>query len=182
MSAEHRPLGVPLPLRCFVTAVIATGAAVIVHSALAVPSSSWSLYAIALAAVTIVSGRFTIKVPGHSVTVSVSEVFVFASILLFGPAIPTLTVALDGLLASLTQQNRRLYRALFNIAEPAISTWTAAWVFSAIADIAPRGSFPASAPIGIPATIAMAAAFFVLNSGLSAVAVALESGASAFAF
>jgi putative nucleotidyltransferase with HDIG domain len=109
-------------------------------------------------------------------------VFVFASILLFGPAIPTLTVALDGLLASLTQQNRRLYRALFNIAEPAISTWTAAWVFSAIADIAPRGSFPASAPIGIPATIAMAAAFFVLNSGLSAVAVALESGASAFAF
>jgi len=180
MSAERRPLGVPLRLLCFVTAVIATGAAVIAHSALAVPASSWSLYAVALAVVTIVSGRFTITVPGRSVTVSVSEVFLFASILLFGPAIPTLTVALDGLLASLTQKNRRLYRALFNIAEPAISTWTAAWVFFAIADGSPREAVPTHAPIA--AAIAMAAAFFVLNSGLSAVAVALESGVSAFAF
>jgi putative nucleotidyltransferase with HDIG domain len=182
MSAERGPLGVPLRLLCFVTAVIATGAAVIAHSALSVPASSWSFYTVALAAVTIVSGRFTIKVPGRSVTVSVSEVFLFASILLFGPAIPTLTVALDGLLASLTQKNRRLYRALFNIAEPAISTWTAAWVFFAIAGGQPRIALPTSAPIGIPATIAMAAAFFALNSGLSAVAVAIESGVSALAF
>jgi putative nucleotidyltransferase with HDIG domain len=172
----------PLPLLCFVTAVIAAGAAAIVHSALAVPAASWSVYAIALAALTIVTGRFTIKVPGRSVTVSVSEVFLFASILLYGQAIATLTIALDGLLASLTQRNRRLYRSLFNIAEPAISTWTAAWIFFAIAGVSPRGAAPAHTPLGISATVAMAAAFFALNSGLSACAVALESGRSAFAF
>jgi len=182
MSAERRPLGAPLSLLGYVTAVIATGFAVILHSALSVPAASWNLYALALAAVTIVSGRFTIKVPGRSVTVSVSEVFLFASIMLFGPAIPTLTVALDGLLASLTQTNRRVYRALFNVAEPAMSTWTAAWVFFAIAGVAPRGSIAADTPIGISATVAMAAAFFFLNSGLSAVAVALERGISVFAF
>jgi putative nucleotidyltransferase with HDIG domain len=181
MSVERPPSGAPLPLLGYVTAVIATGLAVIVHSALAVPAAAWSLYAIALAAVTIVSGRFTIKVPGRSVTVSVSEVFLFVSIMLFGPAIPTLTVALDGLLASLTQQNRRLYRALFNIAEPAISTWTAAWVFFAIAGL-PRAPWAVNPPIGIFATVAMAAAFFVLNSGLSAVAVAIERGVSPVAF
>jgi putative nucleotidyltransferase with HDIG domain len=172
----------PLPLLCYVTAVIATGFAVIVHSGLSVPAASWNLYALALAAVTIVSGRFTIKVPGRSVTVSVSEVFLFVSIMLFGPAIPTLTIALDGLLASLTQTNRRLYRALFNIAEPAISTWTAAGVFFAIAGVSPRGSVAANTPIGIFATVAMAAAFFILNSGLSAVAVAFERGISVVAF
>jgi putative nucleotidyltransferase with HDIG domain len=178
MSAERRPLGVPLPLLCFVTAVIAMGAAVIAHSALAVSAFSWNLYAIALAALTIVSGRFAIKVPGRAVTVSVSEVFVFVSILMFGPAIPTLTVAVDGLLISLTQKNRRLYRALFNVAEPAISTWAAAFVYFAIAPVIPGGSFATS----MPATIAMAAAFFTLNSGLSALAVALETDGSAFAF
>ena len=49
----------------------------------------------------------SINVPGRPATVSVSEVFVFTSILLFGPAAPTLTVAVDGLWISLTQTHRR---------------------------------------------------------------------------
>jgi putative nucleotidyltransferase with HDIG domain len=166
----------------FVVAVLAFGAGVISHSVFTIRASSWSVSALALAALTIVSGRFAIKIPGRPASVSVSEVFVFASILLFGPAMAVLTVAIDGLWISLTQRDRRLYRALFNVAEPAISTWTAALVFFAVAKLAPGSPVSSSTAHIVPATIAMAAVFFALNSGLSAVAVALENGVSAYEF
>ena len=121
-----------------------------------------------------------IKVPGRSATVSVSEVFVFASLLLFGPAPATLTVAFDGLFTSLTQRNRRLHRTLFNVAEPAISVWVAGHVFFAVAD-APALAFLAAGPAAMMLpTIAMATTYFFLNSTLTAVAVALESRGSAY--
>lgn len=129
-----------------------------------------------LAVVTVASSRFRIRVPGHAASVSVSEVFVFATVLLFGPAPATLIVAIDGLLISLTQEDRRLYRTLFNICEPAISTSLAAHAFF----------FTLSMPLGLPhdgpaalilPTVVMAAAYFASNSALTAVAVALESGA-----
>jgi putative nucleotidyltransferase with HDIG domain len=169
-------------LIAFIVAVIASGAAVLVHSATLLHLGSFNAYAIPLAALTIASGRFTIKVPGRPATVSVSEVFVFASILLFGPAVPVLTVAVDGLWISATQRHPRLYRALFNIAEPAISTWAAAHVFFAITGTTAGPSLSTTAPMVVPATIAMAAVFFACNSGLSAVAVALENGFSAYEF
>ncbi len=136
------------------------------------PFSPWIIL---LALVTIVSGRFRIKVPGHPASVSVSEVFVFASILRFGPGPATLTVAVDGLLISLTQKDRRLYRALFNIAEPAISTSLAARAFFATEALSIRWTGVESAQLILP-TVAMAATYFASNSLLTAVAVALESG------
>src|SRR6185295_9371409 len=172
----------PVRLIAFIVAVVGTGAAVLAHSASLIHASSFSGYAILLAALTIASGRFAIKLPGRPATVSVSEFFVFASALLFGPAVPTVTVAIDGLWVSLRQEDRRTYRLLFNIAEPAISTWAAAQVFFAIARIAPGSSLPADVPVLVTATMAMAAVFFALNSGLSAVAVALENGTSAYDF
>jgi putative nucleotidyltransferase with HDIG domain len=171
-----------LALIAFVIAVVASGAAVIVHSATLIHVASLNSSALLLAALTVASGRFAIKVPGRPATVSVSEVFVFASILLFGPAVPVLTVAVDGLWISVTQRHRRLYRTLFNIAEPAISTWAAAHVFFAIARTPAGSAQSTTTPLMVPATIAMAVVFFALNSGLSAVAVALENRTSGYAF
>ncbi len=168
-------------LLAFIAAVSATGAAAVAHSVFLLRPASLNAYAIGLAALTIASGRISIKIPGRPATVSVSEVFVFASILLFGPPVAVLTVAVDGLWISLTQRDRRFYRALFNIAEPAVSTWSAAQVFVAVARLSP-GALSTNAAVIVPATIAMAATFFALNSGLSAFAVALESGSSALEF
>src|SRR5689334_17379472 len=92
-----KPVRLPAPLRAFVAVVVATGAAIIVHSARSIDPSSLNVYVFGLAALTIAGGRFAIKVPGRSATVSVSEVFVFASILLCGATLPVLTIALDGL-------------------------------------------------------------------------------------
>jgi hypothetical protein len=170
----------PPQLSTFVIAVIAVGAAVLAQSLTVIRQSPFNIYAILLAALTMASSRFVIKVPGRPATVSVSEVFVFTSVLLFGPAVATLTVAIDGVWISLRQEDRRLYRALFNIAEPAISTWTAAQVFVMIA----RSGFAAQSSTSTPrlllATVCMAAVFFVLNSGLTSVALAVENGTSAY--
>ncbi|NUR53328.1 MAG: HD domain-containing protein [Acidobacteria bacterium] len=127
--------------------------------------------ALVLALLTVVTSRFVIKVPGRPATVSVSEVFVFASAVLYGPGPATLTVALDGLWMSIRQQDRRLYRAIFNIAEPAISAHTAATVFVVLSHQA--GSSLVLAAAGMSLT------YLVLNSGLQATAIALETGASA---
>jgi len=170
----------PLPLRVFIAVVVSTGAAIILHAARSLDASLLNVYVLALAALTIAGGRFAIKVPGRSATVSVSEVFVFASILLCGAPLPVLTIALDGLWSSLTHRNRRWYRALFNVAEPSISTWAAAAVFYWVAGVAPGATLSTSMPVLLPATAAMAAVFLGLNSGLSAIAVALESSASAY--
>jgi putative nucleotidyltransferase with HDIG domain len=173
------PVQMPRPLTAFVAAIVLAGCAVILHSAAAVRHVPLNGYVALLAVLTIASGRFAIKVPGRPATVSVSEVFVFATVLLFGPAAATLIVALDGACMSATQQDRRLHRTLFNVAEPALSIWTAGHVFLALAPSPVAAA--AAVPDQIVATIAMAATFFVMNSSLTAIALALESGAPMFA-
>jgi len=164
----------------FVALVTVAGAGLIGQSLAVIRHVPVDIYLILLVGLTIASGRFHIKVPGRPATVSVSEIFVFTLALLFGPAAATLTIAADGAWASFTQTHRRLYRAIFNVAEPAIATWTATHVFFAIAGTGSLMHSSAASPTLVLATIAMAAVFFVLNSGLTALALALESGASPY--
>jgi signal transduction histidine kinase/CheY-like chemotaxis protein len=155
--------------------VIAFGAAAVFNAWADVATMRLDVWMVALAVLTFASSRFAIKIPGRPGTVSVSEVFVFTSILMFGPGPATLTVALDGLLVSFTQKDPRLHRTLFNIAEPAISTFAAGAVFFALAGIQPLArSHAGSSTLFIPA-LAMAATYFLLNSTLQAMAVALEN-------
>ena len=53
-----------------------------------------------LAALTLLSFVFAIKVPGIPAKISVSETFVFTSVLFFGTAAATVTVALDAMIMS----------------------------------------------------------------------------------
>ena len=162
-----------------VALVSTLGAIVIAKAVVALQHESLSVYMIVLAALAILSGRFAIKVPGRPATVSVSEVFVFASVLWFGPAAATLTVAVDGLVVSLRQNNRRFYRTLFNVAEPALTVWTSGLAFFAIAHN-PWVMAHADTPAAMLPTLGMAAVFFGLNSALTAIAVALENDTSAY--
>ncbi len=165
-------------VQAFVLVVSLCGVAVLIRQGthlFAAPLNAWVLV---LAILTVVSGRFVIKVPGYAASVTVSEIFLFASIVLFGPAPATITVALDGLWTSATQETRRLYRAAFNIAEPAVSTCVAGWVFFAVAGVEPlAGHGAGTAPLTL-AAVAMSSTYFFLNSALQAIAVALESGVS----
>src|ERR1043165_9159797 len=84
----------------YVVVVIVAGSVVFVASArqlyLAPVSSQWFI----LAALTLLTGSFPISVPTLPARVSVSETFVFASVLLFGTSAGTITVILESLVMS----------------------------------------------------------------------------------
>jgi putative nucleotidyltransferase with HDIG domain len=136
-----------------------------------------------LALLTLISGSACVELPHSNVTISISEAFVFAAVLLYGPAAGTLTVALDGLVISFWIAKRRpeLQRALFNVAAPALSAWCSAQLFFAVSGIAPLSESPASLNQILPALVLFALVYFLLNSSLIAFRIALDRGANPFA-
>src|SRR5438132_13387551 len=84
----------------YVSIVIVEGAFVLAHSVrqmyLVPVSSQWFI----LAALTLLTGSFTFGMSTLPARVSVSETFVFASVLLFGTPVGTITVVLASLVMS----------------------------------------------------------------------------------
>ena len=115
--------------RAYVSVVVAAGSGVIIYALLQLSVDPPHHYWLLLAVLTLFSGPLAIRVHSIRTTISVSETFVFASVLLFGPAPAALTAALDGLMVSLWARHKNGYRTLFNIAEPAVSVWVAAQLF-----------------------------------------------------
>ena len=103
-----------------------------------------------LAALTLLSFFFTVKVPGIPAKISVSETFVFTSVLLFGTAAATVTVALDALIMSGWRHRREPLKVLFNTTEPALSIFIASHLFFLIVQeplrVHPRDAGFADAP------------------------------------
>ena len=87
-----------------------------------------------------------IRIPSLAARFSVSETFVFTSVLLFGPSAGTITLALDALIAALGSANRRQpVRILFNLAAASLSIWLASQVFYKVSGIRPLiGDQPSS--------------------------------------
>ncbi len=87
--------------QAYLTAVPWVGTAVLLWALVDLflhpPNSSWW----ALATLTILTGSFTVKIPGLVARLSVSEPFVFAATLWFGPSVGAVTAALDALIMSL---------------------------------------------------------------------------------
>src|SRR5450759_892574 len=92
-----------------------------------------------LAALTVISGSATVRLPSTYASISISETFVFTAVLLYGPAAGTVIVALDGLVGSfwISKRHREVHRALFNMSAPAVSAWCSAHLFFTVAGIAP---------------------------------------------
>jgi diguanylate cyclase (GGDEF)-like protein/putative nucleotidyltransferase with HDIG domain len=170
----------PLVGRLYVLSIVSAGTLVLLYSAhqlvVAPPLWTWLI----LAAFTLVSGTLTIKVPTITAKISVSEMFVFTAVLLYGTAPATIIVALDGLVLSVSSRSRRVDRVLFNVAEPSLSIWLASHLFFALAGIKPLSLEPQPVdvvsllvPLGV-----LTVAYFLLNSWLTATAIGLEQGKS----
>ena len=132
MTQVQRPstkqcAGLELSAQLFISAIVATGFVVIAHSIQELRSTPVTSQWFLLAALTLLSGSITIKLPGIDASISVSETFVFTAVLLFGTAAGTLIVTLDGLIISLWLWRKRigLHKLLFNMAAPALSIWLA---------------------------------------------------------
>jgi putative nucleotidyltransferase with HDIG domain len=160
---------------------------VTVLGGLAVTKSVYDLYALGipsqwflLAGLTLLSGSITVKVPSVPSHISASETFVFTSVLLFGTAAGTVTVALDGvgLIASLWLLHRpRLpfYKTLFNLAAPSLAIWVAGGIRFQLAGVAPLAGSPVPISSLVMPLFGFTVLYFLFNSWLIAGAISLTT-------
>ena len=88
------------------------------------------------AALTFVSGRITLVVPGVEATFTVSEVFAFTSVLLFGPEAGAVTLALDCLVMA-WHRRMGLDKAAFNFGNLTLAVWASGTLFFAVSGAKP---------------------------------------------
>jgi len=122
MLQQHPPTAVT---RAYLTLISVVGMTVVSGSVYKVWSHPVDPQWFLLAALTLISGAATVKLPSVPATISVSEVFVFISVLLFGVPAGTLIVTLDALVIALrlSPDIRVPRRVLFNVSTTALSCW-----------------------------------------------------------
>jgi len=168
--------------KTYLWTVIAAGFAVvsgsIYHLYIEPIGNQWFI----LAALTLVSGSATVRLPSTFASISISETFVFTAVLLYGPAAGTIIVALDGLVGSfwISKRHREIHRPLFNMSAPAVSAWCSAHLFFTVAGIAPLVKEPSPINAILPALILFALTYFGINSWLITFVISLEKRLAPF--
>jgi putative nucleotidyltransferase with HDIG domain len=180
---DVQPMNLPVRGQIYVAVIVALGLIAIgicIASLYQHPvSSEW----VFLALLTLLTGSFTVAVPGLPARISVSETFVFTSVLLFGTPAATLTVALDTLVATLAARRKAPQaplKILFNLASAALSIFLAGSFFYAVSGLEPLSEASASLPTILGPLVALTAIYFLLNSALVAKALSYEKGLPAF--
>ncbi len=164
----------PAALRLYVQIMVVIGGLMVVHSIASLPSAPHPLEWTAFAFLALVTGSFTIRVASIEATMSASDTFAIASALLFGPAPATVALAVLSSVMS-WRRGHGWTRLSFNAVAPALSLWVAAQVFFLIARVAPLSESQPSAAALIVPLFCFTVVFFGLNTGLTAIAIGLES-------
>lgn len=131
-----------------------------------------------LAVLTVLSGSLTVKIPGINSKVSVADAFIFANIVLYGPAVGAITAILDGLLVPNKSKSfkRKLHYKLFSIGVLALSAFVSGQAFSLLyGRVSPHvGPLPTLSQL-LPPLIILATVYYLVNTGCVAAVVALEA-------
>ena len=170
-----KKLSLGRPGRAYVLAVVIGSGGLILHSISRLALEATTPYWVIVAALALFSAPLALRLPSMRTTVTVTEGFVFAAALLFGPAAATVTVARDGLLVSVLSKRRNLHRTLFNIGEPAISIWVAAQLFYVVSGVQPLFHSPVGLGQLLLPLLLMTTTCFLLNSVLSVTATWFET-------
>ncbi len=163
----------------YVAAVTALGLFAIAQSLTSLVTiprpAEWVLFS----ALAIASGRLSLRLPGVNAHASMSDTFMLTSVLLFGPAPATVAMAADGFILS-WRRGHSADRILFNAANPALSVWLGAQAFLATLGRGPLGNEAIALEMVVGPLAVMAAVHFLVHSGLTATAAALERGGHPF--
>jgi len=172
--------GAMRPLHLFVAFVVIAGFLVVGHSLARLPYTPQPLQWTTLGLLATIAGVLALRVPGVPVQVSVSDTFFFTSALLFGPAPATVAIAIDSFLIS-WRSGHRVERLVFNTASPALALWVGSQAFFAMARTPSLShQSPISSEAIVIPLVVMTAIYFLINSGFTAIAVALERAQPVF--
>ncbi|HEX6163756.1 MAG TPA: hypothetical protein VFZ31_10340, partial [Vicinamibacterales bacterium] len=168
------------PLDVYVGAIAACGAAIFCLSVSELSGTAHPVEFTIFTLLALIAGRFPLKVPGINAFFSVSDTFFVASAVLFGPAPGTVTIAIDSLMMSYGR-GQQAQRLLFNGSAPALAFWCGSAVFFWLSGLHPVFGAAVPADALVLPLAAFAAVYFVLNSGLTALAVAMQKQQSPYA-
>lgn len=157
--------------RLYLCAVITVGTSVSLVSVFQLWVTPAPRQWIVLAALTILTGSFTLQIPRLGARISVSDAFVFASVFLFGPPTATVIVALDCAVISFWGK-RPLLQSVFNLSATSIAIWVASQAFYSLTGLEPGGALVLT-KLTWPLFV-LAGLYFVVNSWLVAFALAFE--------
>jgi putative nucleotidyltransferase with HDIG domain len=135
-----------------------------------------------LAALILVSGWLSVKLPSTAASISISEAFEFTGTLLFGRSVGTILVLLDVVILCsksllVRRSQLRWQQILFNLTGTPLSLWVAATLTGISQPI------PATSPADFGFFITLGAftlSFFLLNSWIVTGVVAFDKNAPAF--
>jgi len=163
-------------------AVIAAGALAL--AAAAADVRWWPLDPrwIVLCTLTLVGSVATLKMRAAPVSFSISDTFTFTTLLLLGPGPATITASLEAFTIScfLSREHRRATRLLFNIAEVGLAMWIAGAVLVALEGGQGAGSLLVNPGRLAVATAAAVGTYFLVNTWIVALAIALQHNQSVF--
>jgi putative nucleotidyltransferase with HDIG domain len=171
----------PLPrpgfwARRYPAVVTALGAVVLVVSIAAMISAPPDFRWVVLAVLTIASAQLMLRMPAAvPISFSISDIFTFSGALMFGPATGAMLAGVDAALLSmrLERTHRSFSRFMFNVSAASLAMWAASSVFFALAAATPLAAHPSDVISHVAPLAAFALIYYVLNTGLVAVAVAL---------
>jgi putative nucleotidyltransferase with HDIG domain len=166
-------------LRAYVLVLVAAGLAILVPSIVSTVQTPQPLWWLLFAAMAILTGPFKVSFASIEARISVADTFYIAMAILFGPGPATLALAADCVIIGRRCKDP-WYRLAFNAVAPAFSLWVGAHVFFLAAGVPPLEHGHTAIGTLILPVFALTAIYFLLNSGLTAVAVGLEAGQPPF--
>ena len=163
-------------LHLYITSVCLLGLTVILVSLaeVVVQPPDWRKQWLSLVLLTVLSGLLPVKLPTVNVSISISETFVIAGTLLFGPSGGTVLVLLDALFISIRlflSGTLKWQQVLFNLAAPPLSVWVAANLSGITPLLSTDPQFNSRFMLTLAAFTTI---YFVLNSWLITLALALQ--------
>ncbi|MDQ3817233.1 MAG: hypothetical protein M3362_06035, partial [Acidobacteriota bacterium] len=163
-------------IKPFIWLIISAGATVCLFSAFRLPVEQLDIRFLLLAFVTIcISSRLSVKIPSFTSHISVSDTFIFLTLLLYDGETAVLLAAAEALLSTM-RFSKKASTILFNSAVLAISTFLSAWTLRlCVGNILalPHSGYSSGFIIAI---CLMALVQYASNSGLAALYSALKTG------
>ena len=179
MSKQRRFAALSLSSRTYILGIVTVGVFAVAQAVRELVQQDPDWRWLVLAILTLLSGSATLKLPALPATISVSETFVFTSILLFGAPAATLTVALDALVISAWSYKRGdpVYKIIFNLFALPLAIWLASRAYFAIPGVTSVYGNPnvEMSTLALPLA-ALASLYFLFNSWIITFAISLERG------
>lgn len=179
MAGSPSRQALPIESRLYVLLVVAVGLLAITSAARELAVKPFSTQWLWLAALTLLSGALHVRLSDSAkASITISETFVFAGTLLYGPGLGTVLVLLDAAAVTVLLRVRRgisWYQVAFNLAAPPLSVWVAATTLFLLIGPSPMTQSGSKFILGLGVFTLV---YFLLNSWLITIAVSLTQRSS----